>query len=237
MIRKALLSSACLVLVACVSSRPAEFPHEPTLEEAISDASLARPERIFNDLNAVSLDNPRLRSQEIGGERWVLTVTWVSHPGFDDQVGKDYPLPDGAEPWVTLSPELQSFCRALPPGDDERSARMIKLLGLRPDKPKKHIVELWVREKDLFRPCPDAEIHDRSCELSFPPGADPEHVKWFQEKQQGSYGPDGYPWTRLGYTYDWGRGDGVTVGLSEYVIRKKSTVKVASVSTVAEYCR
>jgi hypothetical protein len=36
-----------------------------------------------------------------------------------------------------------------------------------------------------------------------------------------------YPWTQLGYTYDWGSSN--HMGLSEYVIRKGSTVGVAGV--------
>jgi hypothetical protein len=45
-----------------------------------------------------------------------------------------------------------------------------------------------------------------------------------------------YPWTQLGYTYDWGNPES-EVGLSEFVIRKGSTVVIKSVSNLDEYCR
>jgi hypothetical protein len=47
--------------------------------------------------------------------------------------------------------------------------------------------------------------------------------------------PDGYPWTRLGYTYDWAPGAS-GIGASEFVTRKEMPVIVkAKVPTVA-YC-
>ncbi len=47
--------------------------------------------------------------------------------------------------------------------------------------------------------------------------------------------PPGYPWTRLGYTYDWGN-PGSEVGLSEFVIQGGATVQVAQVYSTQAYC-
>ena len=44
------------------------------------------------------------------------------------------------------------------------------------------------------------------------------------------------PWTRLGYTYDWGN-QASEVGLSEFVVWAKTTVKVESVTQNADYCQ
>ncbi len=44
-----------------------------------------------------------------------------------------------------------------------------------------------------------------------------------------------YPWTQQGYTYDWGNPKS-EVGISEFVIRKGSTVVIKSVSTLDQYC-
>jgi len=43
-----------------------------------------------------------------------------------------------------------------------------------------------------------------------------------------------YPWTRLGYTYDWGN-PCHEVGLSEFVIKKDAEVIVEDIETVEEY--
>jgi hypothetical protein len=45
----------------------------------------------------------------------------------------------------------------------------------------------------------------------------------------------GYPWTRLGYTYDWGNPES-EVGLSEFVVAAGSTVSIEAVSDNETYC-
>ena len=62
----------------------------------------------------------------------------------------------------------------------------------------------------------------------------PDYMSWFNNQKATSYGADGYPWTRLGYTYDWGNPEG-PIGLSEFVIRAGATVGVDSVATNADY--
>ncbi len=44
------------------------------------------------------------------------------------------------------------------------------------------------------------------------------------------------PWTRLGYTYDWGASQN-HIGLSEFVLRKGANLEVDSVTAVNDYCR
>jgi hypothetical protein len=91
---------------------------------------------------------------------------------------------------------------------------------------------MWVRPEDLFRPSPDPEITDTQAQLNFNENVSQEHVYWFNSLKNTTY--DKYPWTRLGYTYDWGNPDS-EVGLSEYVLRNNSTVIVSSVSTTLDY--
>jgi len=44
-----------------------------------------------------------------------------------------------------------------------------------------------------------------------------------------------YPWTQLGYTYDWGNPE-TEVGLSEFVIKTNSKVKVNRIESTLKYC-
>ncbi len=67
-----------------------------------------------------------------------------------------------------------------------------------------------------------------------PKGVSAEYIEWFTALQSKSYGENGYPWTRLGYTYDWGNPES-EVGLSEFVIEAGATVKIHSVSGTADY--
>lgn len=64
---------------------------------------------------------------------------------------------------------------------------------------------------------------------------------WFANQTRYSYTADAnpYPWTRLGYTYDWGSGN--HVGLSEFVVRGARAdgttiaVGIRSVRKTADY--
>ena len=84
-------------------------------------------------------------------------------------------------------------------------------------------------------------VTDKACALRFPDGVSEAHRAWFTNQEQKSYGADGYPWTRLGYTYDWAnrRNEGrrqSEVGLSELVIRAGATVRVEDVEKTDVYC-
>jgi hypothetical protein len=136
-----------------------------------------------------------------------------------------------------------------------------QLLGLPPDADYDAFVELWIDPRAFFRPCADPEIIDRECtlNLSVAPSlaascpwtgsfkgqtgatwvnVSQAHLDWMCANWSRSYPADpraSYPWTGLGYTYDWGQPD--PVGESEFVSPKGTTVLIESVTPTAEYCR
>lgn len=166
--------------------------------------------------------------------------------------------------WVTVVPELRNFFGITRP----QPLRVAQLLGLPPEyaingdpKEAKYMLEMWVSPKDLFRPCPDTEISDTACETGFPmdafrlldlnnkvwateglsSGIFKTYSSWFNNRTRNIYtmGSSPYPWTRLGYTYDWGSSN--HTGLSEFVLHgsksdgSKISVGIKSVKTTAEY--
>jgi hypothetical protein len=166
--------------------------------------------------------------------------------------------------WVTVAPEIRNFFGITVP----KPLRIAQLLGLPPEYAipgnpieAKYMLEMWASPKDLFRPCPDTEITDTACGTSFPvdmfrmldlnnkvratEGSDygvfKTYTSWFNNRTRNGYtlGSAPYPWTRLGYTYDWGSSN--HVGLSEFVLHGRkadnSTISVGirSVKTTAEY--
>ncbi len=207
---------------------------------ALQDAKIADTDEIVDTLTAISPDNSDLTWQD--GR--VLMVTWTSWDGYDSLVGQDTKL--GREVWVTAVPEVQHFCQSYTiTAETPLTLRMEELLGLPADNGKSRFVEMWVTPGDIFRPSPDGEIDDKTVDLEipgpdrFPSEQDYEfHRDWFnlQMSLQAYDDPSrGYPWTRLGYTYDWGNPDS-EVGLSEFVIAAGSTVTIADVSTNETYC-
>lgn len=60
---------------------------------------------------------------------------------------------------------------------------------------------------------------------------------WFDNTWSASYKSEGgYPWTRLGYTYDWGS-SGDKYGLSEFLVREESQVTVQTTKDLKAFVR
>ena len=207
--------------------------------QAVKDASQAEPHEIFRDLWPVTRHNKNLRWKSgAAGER-VLAVTWTGWSGYDDKVGQQITL--SREVWLTLAPQLANFCKQRIRPGDKATLRLEQLLGLPPGNGKDRFVELWVHPDDLFRPSPDPEVTDSQAEVDFPRSTrfvavSEEHRRWIEKLTSSSYGAGGYPWTRLGYTYDWGNPDS-EVGLSEVVVRGGAAVEIKAVTKNSDYCQ
>lgn len=204
--------------------------------KAIKDAEIATPNKIYKNLVAIVPSNKNLVWKD-DQKTYLLVVTWTNYNGWDDKIGQSIELSDYI--WVTTVPEVKNFCKKL---TGNKTLRLEQLLGLPPNAEKRKFVEMWVKPGDLFRPSADPEITDSEAEIDFRisnkfvkevPDA---YKDWFNEQKMKSYGTNGYPWTRLGYTYDW-RKDGNHIGLSEFVIIKGSIVEINSISSELQYCQ
>lgn len=244
------LTLGLVVFVCVLSGCPmpkTDAELQTAYEAAVADAEVAEASEICKDLLAITPYNPRVTWEGVPGESRVLMVTWTSYTGYDDLVGKSIVLSDLTKAetmatrdiWVTAAMGVQfaiAECRSMPNG---LVVRLEQLLGLPPNSGKTRFVEFWVDPEDLFRPSPDPEITDSEAGLDFPRSEDyvtvsPEYITWFEELKATSYGVGGYPWTRLGYTYDWGN-PWSEIGLSEFVIRTGATVDVHSVTLTEDY--
>jgi hypothetical protein len=229
-----LLPAALLTACTTLPRQPTEEALRAAYARAVADARDPEPAEIDKDLVWISPANPQLLWS--AGKDRILAVTWTGWNGYDGAVGHEVRLE--REVWVTAVPELRRRCNAVPAGAD-LVLRMEQMLGLPPHDGKTRLVQLWVDPRDMFRPAPDPEVSDSQAGLDFPVSAraavSGRHVAWFNDLRAKSYGPDGYPWTRLGYTYDWGDPSS-EVGLSEFVVEKDAGVIVEGVYTADSYC-
>jgi hypothetical protein len=161
------------------------------------------------------------------------------------------------EVWVTLVPEVRDSCDDWI--DEEKPMRLRQLLGLQPTQPVAYFMEMRVPAASMFRPAADPSIHtdtlcdvaaNADCALGFPAGVDAGHIRWMANQMLSAWKlPSGYPaantdqwrqlgypWTRLGYTYNWHPGS-PRYGASEYVVRPGTRAVVTQVLPVADYCR
>lgn len=224
--------------------------HEPVdslaaqFSRAMLDAQNPKPEEIVDSLTVIA-GNPNLVDTIIAGERYVLVVSWKACPDWFQISGTLDTLKYYT--WVTVAPEVQRRCRGFftDPNEKDPVMRTRKLLGLQPYTIENVFVEIWVKPDDLFRPCPDDGTADPACELNLPSTVSPEHRAWFNgtravqyvDCSDAAFGKNGYPWTQLGYTYDWSPTNPHHVGLSEFVIRKGSVVQYRAKPATRKYCK
>jgi hypothetical protein len=229
-----------LSLVACGGPEEEPTPQQPAVctasdyAAAVDDAAEHTSEDVVDNLWAITPSNTRLTWN--AEKTAVRMVAWTTFTGYK---------PGGnllsREIWVTAVPQLQELCRTLP-DDAARIARINEFLGLPPANESDNgrlFVEMWVAPEDMFRPCADPEIDDTTCGIQFPANVTAEHRSWFINNYASSYGfwqTTRYPWTGLGYTYDWCSQDTKHVGASEFVIRSGSVVNVTAIINRDTYC-
>ncbi len=158
-----------------------------------------------------------------------------------------YNFPDSGEylidreNWVTVSPELLQGMKNR--NEKDKTLSLQQLLGLPITAKNKIFIEFWVKPGDLFRPCPDKEISDKKCNLCFTrqDSLDMNHIKWINDSRISNYFACGlnnkYPWTALGYTYDWMPQNKTHKGLSEFVIRKNSKIYITRILGTEDYLK
>jgi hypothetical protein len=212
------------------------------IEFAVRDAKYAE-ERERYKVRKVAVGEKDLEWKTINGDLHVKAVSWMSKKGYrPTQSSGQYDL--FGDTWVTLVPDVKNFIRERMNGIKGRQKhdRLIRLLGIRPDLTgedvKEGFVEFWVRPQDMFRPTPDPEIDDDIADLQLRKDVKPVHKAWFEKQVDWSYSgkkTPPYPWTRLGYTYDWADNTTTNQGPSEFVVRGKSPVVVIKKYTTDDY--
>ena len=138
--------------------------------------------------------------------------------------------------WVFIPEQFKVRLKSTTILDNDTIVRMNQLLGMPPTTKNNYIVELWVKPADLYRPAGDAEIDDRTAGLFLPASADPDYAQWFNQNIYDSYFGQWthYPWTRLGYTFDWAN-PASEVGVSEYCIKTNSLLFVKKLCLAKSY--
>lgn len=255
--------AAALLLLLLALAAPPPFPAQTPdaqadararFDAAVKDAQVAEPAEIRNTLIPLVRSNGGLVWERAGGRGRVLVATWADEAkaAAYAKALNDRRLiqPPRGEAWVTLVPEGRRYPLDGRLSGDQLTRRVEQLLGLAPAPAeatwrKVKFVEFWVSPADIFRPCADPEITDRECGIFFPASLpfNSEHRRWFFERLKSSYEGDvRFPWTRLGYTYDWAeprerRDPKDNAGLSEFVVRESALIRVNCVVETERYLR
>lgn len=230
----------CFALVAASCEKDDAGNKTKTPEElyqlSIMDAITADSTEVIDTLWAISKTNPGVEFRTFGETEYVLVACFHNYPqGYlTDTIYSR----SGRYTFVFIPKQFHQYFRANPIVDGDREMRAHQLLGLPPNDVKTHFVELWVRPEDLLRPSGDYEIDDRTAQpyLQGAASTDAYYSNWYAGNAYWSYfsGNTLYPWTRLGYTYDW-VGSSSEVGVSEYLIKPSSMMLLKEQYPVLDY--
>ena len=160
--------------------------------------------------------------------------------------------------WVAPAEELRRRCKAKGhTAQGDTVLALEEILGLPPLKIAKpghewRVYVFDIEARDLFRPCPGgldpaAPADKPRCRLGsdIDPTLDPEFTTFLLQQwwsahratvERGSDPELGYPWTGMGWTYDWDPASKTHIGVSEFVVKKHAVVGNLRVLTPAEFC-
>ncbi|MCC7028838.1 MAG: hypothetical protein IT257_00935 [Chitinophagaceae bacterium] len=225
-----------ILLITACNSLQRSGNESLVYQHAIENSMYPTAKKVCCKLVDIQSSNTNLIRKTIDQTEHILMLTWKAKNYYPES-GK---YNTGSyEIWVTAAPELYQKMKGVKAA--KQALRLRQLLGLPPDAQNKIFIEFWVKPADLFRPCPDKEIDDKCCNFCFSKNdsLDSDYIKWINTGRIDRYYASGlynqYPWTQLGYTYDWHPKNKSHIGVSEFVIKKNSTIYVNKAYTTAEY--
>lgn len=193
---------------------------------AVTDAVTADAEEI-EPLVVLTRDSQLTTWDEQGR---VLLLSWHRHPERYMQ-GEKMSLEGSV--WTFTDKEIAAWYEQNKSGVTDWNLRLEQLIGLPPEAGYTHVSGFWAAPEDVLRPAYITDITEQ-MQTVFPDNTDPAFLEWFEENSAYSYGESAYPWTRLGYTYDWAD-NGTEYGLTEFLIEKNAPVEVAFTKTTTEF--
>ena len=243
------------LLLACahqapLSVAPAGDPLLAAYALALTDAERPLPSEVVDDLLVLTPGTPGLTWDDQGR---LLVTTWTRSSYYSDpkyQPGYSFPL--YGETWFTAGAEVHGACAGM--AEPALSTRVEQLLGLPPNGGRDAFLRVWIDPATLFRPCAEPSIEAPSCPIGSPMQATDEggvswscglteatlHQRWLCDTWVNRYGASAieqrYPWTALGYTYDWAKPEH-PVGATEIVAPAGTAVILAAVVPNEQFCK
>lgn len=198
--------------------------------QAIADAVVADSDELL-PLVEITPDSDMVTWNDAGDK--VLMLTLHNYPD-SYPAGSDITTQWGYV-WTFTDKEFAELFKEESADVTDWDFRIKQILGMPEDNPNSYITAMWVSPDDLIRPAYVTDI-TKQMTNSFDeeqPESE-EYVSWFNSNAVYSYCGETYPWTRLGYTYDWAD-NSTEYGLSEFLVENGSTVTVEYTKTIDDF--
>ena len=192
---------------------------------AMNDAVFAENEEI-HPLVTLTAEDSRVIWDD--AKERVLLLTWHDYPG---ECSPGTAIGEYGDIWATSLGEMKSWFMKNEEKVTDWELRFSQLLGVHEDEGYTRFTAFWVLPRDVVRPAFVTDVTKQmENDYSLVAG---EWKEWFDSNILYSYFESDYPWTRLGYTYDWGGTQ--EYGLTEFLVRDPSRTEIAFTMTTDEF--
>jgi hypothetical protein len=229
------MACACLVLGACAI--------QPHAEAAKSEQLQKQYQRAIEEA-AVRHSDWNIALWSFGDASDALVSTFTDDPALDTVTQYN---------WVAPTAQVRALCH----GKSNSVLFLEELLGLPPQitaTPGKrwHVYTFEVSQELIFRPCPggvDRSVPDRPrciAGTSLDPNLDQQTARfllqqfWYSHRTaipNGGTLEFGFPWTGMGWTYNWDPHSRNHIGVSEFVVQMGASTSNVSDESPAQFCR
>ncbi len=236
--KQKILALFCFLLLWLTACSTKELPKnlagsetENSLEtlwnNAIQDTAISNDNEI---MPLVTLTKDDKNVQWDKQKKAVLLGTFHKY-SFQDNVNKSFPA--WKKPiWAVSVPELKNWYEKNKSSVENWQLRLAQVLGLPTDCGYEYFTLFWVKPENVIRP---AYITDVTAQMKngIQHVQEPEYKEWFEQNYMYSNVTRHFPWTRLGYSYDWGNPEN-EYGLTEFLIQNPEHTTIEHSLTVPE---
>ncbi|WPV68035.1 hypothetical protein [Chitinophaga sp. LS1] len=230
-----------LLAVACKTTRDGYGSNEPldkVYNRSINQAMIADTTKTIDTLQTITAGNPVLQWKTINGQQYVLMGTFMKYPNSfppGDSINNSW-----GEMWLFIPNQMKYRLGSTFSPTSDTLLRLSQMLGLPPVNGNRYIAQVWVPAGKLYRPAGNPDVTTTHAGPVLSAGVSEEYKAWFNGYIISSYfqplAPGGahYPWTRMGYTYDWNPRVN-RVGVSEFVLPKGCGIWVEKMTTAGGF--
>jgi|GEM_PF-1943920 len=230
-------------------SSPAASNNNELYRKSIADAAVKRPSFQLK-LDPIDASKARVK---------VITLTYKNgqpvkgnHP-FDQTRGRQTIETTSGDTgvlkydtWVSQPSESSKACK----GAKDPVLALEQILGMPPAAGDWELVEFEVAPKHIFRPCASSpDITTTKCDFALPTKFKSKEERQAVEATQAfvfaqmwtsfnvGFPSPGYPFTGMGWTYNWNPDSKDHYGISEYVVKQGAKVHKVRNLTPQQFCK
>lgn len=201
---------------------------EELWQTAMSDAVFSEDEEV-RELVTLTKDDQRVIWDDAG--KRVLLLSWHN---YEDPCVPGSPLgTKQGDIWATSLGEMEAWYAESGSEVEDWNLRFAQLLGVHEEEGYTRFSAFWVSPEDVIRPAYLTDVTGQ-MENDYTKVEEGAYKDWFDGNILWSYFESDYPWTRLGYTYDWSGGES-EYGLTEFLVFDGSKTEIEFTYSTEEF--